>query len=128
MQQGPRVVVIGLDCGTPKLLFDDLNAEVPTLAKLMSEGMYGDLASITPPITVPAWACGMTGTVPGQLGLYGFRNRKDTTYEGLSIAHSGSIKKPAVWDALGAQGKRSVLMRIKSGETTKFVALRLGRA
>ena len=38
MQQGPRVVVIGLDCGTPKLLFDDLNAEVPTLAKLMARG------------------------------------------------------------------------------------------
>ena len=54
MQQGPRVVVIGLDCGTPKLLFDDLKPEVPTLAKLMGEGMYGDLASITPPITVPA--------------------------------------------------------------------------
>ena len=71
----------------------------------MGEGMYGDLASITPPITVPAWACGMTGTTPGQLGLYGFRNRKDTTYEGLSIAHSGSIKAPAVWDALGAAGQ-----------------------
>src|SRR6476619_1899009 len=112
MQQGPRVVVIGLDCGTPKLLFDDLNAEVPTLAKLMGEGMYGDLASIPPPITVPAWACGMTGTTPGQLGLYGFRNRKDTTYEGLSIVHSGSIKKPAVWDALGGQGKRSVLIGV----------------
>ena len=27
MQQGPRVVVIGLDCGTPKLLFDDLAGE-----------------------------------------------------------------------------------------------------
>ena len=26
------------------------------------------------------------------------------------------------------EGKRSVLMRVKSGETTKFVALRLGRA
>jgi len=65
MQQGPRVVVIGLDSEPPKLLFDDLNAEVPTLAKLMGEGMYGDLASITPPITVPAWACGMTGTTPG---------------------------------------------------------------
>ncbi len=87
MQQGPRVAVIGLDCGTPKLLFDDLHAEVPTIAKLMGEGMYGDLASITPPITVPAWACSMTGMVPGQLGIYGFRNRKDATYDGLSIAH-----------------------------------------
>jgi predicted AlkP superfamily phosphohydrolase/phosphomutase len=128
MQQGPRVVVIGLDCGTPKLLFDDLHAEVPTIAKLMGEGLYGDLASITPPITVPAWACGFTGTTPGQLGLYGFRNRKDTTYDGLSIAHSGSIKVPAVWDALGAQGKRSVLIGVPPSfpPPTEFPGWRVG--
>jgi predicted AlkP superfamily phosphohydrolase/phosphomutase len=112
MQQGPRVVVIGLDCGTPQLLFRDLQGEVPNIAKLMGEGAYGDLASITPPITVPAWACALTGKVPGQLGLYGFRNRKDTTYDGLAIAHSGSVKEPAIWDALGAQGKRSVLIGV----------------
>ena len=55
----------------------------------MQRGMWGDLASITPPITVPAWACAMTGKTPGQLGIYGFRNRKDTSYDGLSIATSG---------------------------------------
>jgi predicted AlkP superfamily phosphohydrolase/phosphomutase len=115
MQQGPRVVVIGLDSVPPKLLFDDLAAEVPTIAKLMGEGMHGPLASITPPITVPAWACSMTGRVPGQLGIYGFRNRKDASYDGLSIAHSGSVKEPAVWDALGAAGKRSVLIGVPPG-------------
>ena len=103
MQQGPRVAVIGLDCATPQLLFGDLASEVPNISKLMSEGMHGDLASITPPITVPAWACAMTGKTPGELGIYGFRNRKDTSYDGLSIVHSGSIKVPAVWDALGAR-------------------------
>ena len=40
-----------------------------------------------PPITVPAWACAMTGKTPGQLGIYGFRNRKDTSYDGLAVAH-----------------------------------------
>lgn len=112
MQQGPRVAVIGLDCATPQLLFHDLQAEVPNIAKLMGEGAYGNLASITPPITVPAWACAMTGKVPGQLGIYGFRNRKDTTYDGLAIAHSGSIKEPAVWDKLGEQGMRTVLIGV----------------
>ncbi|TMK90951.1 MAG: hypothetical protein E6G43_04630 [Actinobacteria bacterium] len=112
MQHGPRVAVIGLDCATPTLLFDDLRSEVPTIAKLMDNGMYGDLASITPPITVPAWACGMTGQTPGQLGIYGFRNRKDATYDGLSIVHSGSVKEPAVWDALGANGMRSLLIGV----------------
>jgi predicted AlkP superfamily phosphohydrolase/phosphomutase len=111
MQQGPRVVVIGLDCGTPKLLFDDLHAEVPTIAKLMGEGLYGDLASITPPITVPAWACGFTGTTPGQLGLYGFRHRKDTTYEGLSIATSGRSKCRR-WDALVLRASVLVLIGV----------------
>jgi predicted AlkP superfamily phosphohydrolase/phosphomutase len=115
MQQGPRVAVIGLDCATPQLLFDDLAAEVPNISKLMSEGMYGDLASVTPPITIPAWACAMTGKTPGELGIYGFRNRKDTSYEGLSIAHSGSIKAPAVWDAIGAQGKSSLLIGVPPG-------------
>ncbi len=112
MEQGPRVVVIGLDCATPSLLFDDLQAEVPTIAALMRRGMYGNLASITPPITVPAWACAMTGKTPGQLGIYGFRNRKDASYGRLSIAHAGSIQEPAVWDALGHHGMRSVLIGV----------------
>ncbi|MFM7718264.1 MAG: alkaline phosphatase family protein [Actinomycetota bacterium] len=111
MTQGPRVVVLGLDCGTPSLL-EDLRAETPNIHRLMERGMHGDLASITPPITVPAWACAMTGTTPGDLGIYGFRNRKDHTYDGLSIAHSGSVQRPAVWDELGARGMRSVLIGV----------------
>jgi predicted AlkP superfamily phosphohydrolase/phosphomutase len=112
MEQGPRVVVIGLDCATPQLMFHDLADEIPNLRKLMSNGMSGPLASITPPITVPAWACAMTGKTPGQLGIYGFRNRKDATYEGLSIATSDAIKEPAVWDLLGTKGLRSMLIGV----------------
>jgi predicted AlkP superfamily phosphohydrolase/phosphomutase len=115
MQQGPRVAVIGLDCGAPQLLFEDLAAEVPNLSKLFAEGMHGDLESITPPITVPAWACAMTGRTPGELGIYGFRNRKDTSYGGLQVATSLSVKDPAVWDVLGGQGKRSVLIGVPPG-------------
>ena len=109
---GPRVAVIGLDCGTPQLLFEDLADEVPNLRKLMESGMHGELASITPPITVPAWACAMTGKTPGQLGIYGFRNRRDTTYEGLAIATADAVREPAVWDLLGARGMRSLLIGV----------------
>ena len=112
MTDTPRVAVIGLDCGTPQLLFRDFEAETPNIHALMKRGMWGDLASITPPITVPAWACAMTGKTPGQLGIYGFRNRKDTSYEGLSIATSDAIKEPAVWDVLGAAGLRSLLIGV----------------
>ncbi len=109
---GPRVAVIGLDCAPAQLLFEDLADEVPNLRKLMESGMHGELESITPPITVPAWACAMTGKTPGQLGIYGFRNRKDTTYEGLSIATADAVREPAVWDLLGARGGRSLLIGV----------------
>ncbi len=121
MAQGPRVAVIGLDCGTPQLLFEDLVAEVPNISKLMTSGMYGELASITPPITVPAWACAMSGKTPGQLGIYGFRNRKDNTYDGLSIATSDAVKEPQVWDALGTRGMKSLLIGVPPSYPAKPV-------
>src|ERR687887_1330195 len=121
MAQGPRVAVIGLDCGTPQLLFGDLASEVPNIRKLMESGMYGELASITPPITVPAWACAMSGKTPGQLGIYGFRNRKDTTYDGLSIATSDKVTEPQVWDELGKRGYQSLLIGVPPGFPPKPV-------
>ena len=109
---GPRVAVIGLDCATPALLFDRLADEVPNIQALLDRSFRGELESITPPITVPAWACAMTGKTPGQLGIYGFRNRNDTTYDGLAIATSGSVREPAVWDVLGEAGKKSLLIGV----------------
>ena len=115
MEQGPRIAVLGLDCATPQLLFDQLADEVPTIAGLMRRGMHGSLESVTPPITIPAWACSMSGKTPGQLAVYGMRNRKDTSYEGLSIATSHSIREPQVWDALGERGLKSLLIGVPPG-------------
>src|SRR5438128_9981295 len=87
----------------------------------MDRGMHGGLASITPPITVPAWACSMTGKTPGQLGIYGFRNRKDNTYGGLSIATSDKVTEPAVWDELGRSGMKSLLIGVPPGYPPRAV-------
>ena len=123
--QGPRVAVIGLDCGTPQLLFDRLADEVPNINALMQRGMHGELASITPPITIPAWACSMTGKTPGQLAIYGMRNRKDTTYDGLSIASSLAVKEPAVWDVLGDRGLKSLLIGVPPGFPVRLYQARI---
>jgi predicted AlkP superfamily phosphohydrolase/phosphomutase len=109
------VAVIGLDCATPQLLFDQLAQEVPAINELMTRGMHGSLESVTPPITIPAWACSMSGMTPGQLAVYGMRNRKDTSYEGLSIATSHSIREPQVWDVLGGRGMKSLLVGVPPG-------------
>jgi predicted AlkP superfamily phosphohydrolase/phosphomutase len=121
MTDGPRIAVIGLDCGTPQLLFRDLVDDIPNIRSLIDRSFHGDLQSITPPITVPAWACAMTGKTPGQLGIYGFRNRKDSSYEGLSIATSLAVKEPAVWDLLGEAGKRSLLIGVPPAYPVKPV-------
>jgi predicted AlkP superfamily phosphohydrolase/phosphomutase len=115
------VAVIGLDCATPAMLFDRMAADVPNISRLLRDSLWGDLESITPPITVPAWACAMTGKTPGQLGIYGFRNRKDSTYDGLSIATSQAVQEPAVWDLLGQAGKKSLLIGVPPAYPVKPV-------
>jgi predicted AlkP superfamily phosphohydrolase/phosphomutase len=107
-----KVMVLGLDCAPPEHIFDRYAGDIPNLTKLRENGVWGPLESITPPITVPAWMCMMTSKDPGTLGIYGFRNRKDHTYEGLSFATSWAIKQPTVWDILSEAGKDSIVMSV----------------
>jgi predicted AlkP superfamily phosphohydrolase/phosphomutase len=109
---GRKVMVIGLDCAPPEHIFDEYAGDIPNLTKLRENGLYGPLESITPPITVPAWACMMTSKDPGTLGIYGFRNRKDHTYEGLEFATSFKVKEPTVWDILSEAGKDCIVMSV----------------
>jgi predicted AlkP superfamily phosphohydrolase/phosphomutase len=81
----------------------------------MSRGIWGRLESVIPPITVPAWMCMATSQDPGSLGVYGFRNRANYTYGGLGFVNSGSIRAPAIWDYLGNDGKRSIIMGVPPG-------------
>jgi len=107
-----RVLVIGLDCFTPQLAFDRYLGGMPHLRRLMDRGYWGKLRSCDPPITVPAWNCMMTSKDPGQLGFYGFRNRKDHSYEALYFANSLAVKEPTVWNLLSRKRMDSVLVGI----------------
>ena len=104
VEKDKKVFVIGLDCATPQLVFDKWHTELPNIKRLIDGGVYGELESIIPPITVPAWTCMMTSKDAGELGFYGFRNRKDYTYDGLSYANSLAIKDATVWDILSKAG------------------------
>lgn len=107
-----KVLVIGLDCFTPKLVFDQYLPRLPNLKALMETGYWGDLRSCEPPITVPAWTCMMTSKDPGQLGFYGFRNRKDHTYEALYFANSLAVREPTLWNLLSRNRMESVLIGV----------------
>jgi len=111
-EQDRRVLVIGLDCAEPSLVFERWRDDLPNLNCLMSQGAYGRLESSHPPITVPAWSSMMAGRDPGQLGFYGFRNRADYSYDQMRIASANAVQTPRVWDVLGAAGKRSILVGV----------------
>ena len=56
-----KLLVIGLDCATPKTLFEDFKNDCPNIKKLMNSGVYGKLKTCDPPITIPAWMVMATG-------------------------------------------------------------------
>jgi predicted AlkP superfamily phosphohydrolase/phosphomutase len=107
-----RALVIGLDCAPPQLVFERWREDLPTLRSLMERGRYGVLRSCDPPITVPAWACMTSSRSPGALGIYGFRNRRDRSYEGLTIADSRSVSAPRIWDVLSARGRSAIVIGV----------------
>jgi predicted AlkP superfamily phosphohydrolase/phosphomutase len=107
-----KVMIIGLDSAVPALVFERWWDELPNLRSLTHEGIWGELTSTHPPITVPAWSSMMSGLDPGELGFYGFRNRKDYSYDGYAIANANVVKTDRVWDILSRQGKRVILLGV----------------
>jgi len=107
-----KVLVIGLDCAEPSLVFDRWRDQLPSLQRLWSGGTYGRLESIIPCITVPAWASMMSSKDPGELGIYGFHNRPDHSYERMTIATAASVREPLVWDVLSQAGREVVTIGV----------------
>ncbi len=107
-----RVLIIGLDCAAPRFVFGPDAFDLPNIRALMDRGCWGPLESCHPPITVPAWACMMSGKDPGELGCYGFRNRADYSYNEMVTANGASIREPRVWDTLSRHGKRCIVIGV----------------
>src|SRR5882724_6378735 len=105
-----KICILGLDCAAPEVIFGD--ERLVNIRRLMDTGVYGRLESVNPPITVPAWMCMSTSQDPGSLGVYGFRNRSDHSYDKLAFANSTSIKALAMWDQLARQGKKSIIVGV----------------
>jgi len=107
-----RVLVVGLDCAPPELLFDHFADKLPNIKRMLDDGVYGKMESAHPPITIPAWMVMATSKNAGKLGVYGFRHRKPGTYDDIWLANSHSIKEKTVWDILGGHGKKVVVVGV----------------
>lgn len=79
-------IVFGIDGGEWNVV-DPLLAEghLPNLSRLVETGVRGELASIKPPVSPPAWNSIQTGTNPGKHGIYDFSSF-DERYRRRSVS------------------------------------------
>ena len=102
-----KLIVVGLDCLEPSYAFERWADHMPNLTKLRQRGVWARMRSTIPPITIPAWQCMVTGKDPGTLGMYGFRNRKNYSYDsfmfadGKMVEHWGYIEEMKMMQQLG---------------------------
>ncbi len=107
-----KLLILGLDCMTPQLVFDEWLDDLPTIKGIMSKGTFRPLFSTIPPITVPAWMSMMTSQDGGQLGMYGFRNRKSHDYEALYTVNANNVKAKTLWNHLSRNRLSSLVWGI----------------
>jgi predicted AlkP superfamily phosphohydrolase/phosphomutase len=105
MKKRNRVVLIGLGCATPQLMFERFADDRPTLTRLRVGALWGPLANVVPPITVPAWARMMSGQAPGDLGVYGSETEGRTIVARCNSRTRARFPVPRIWDTLSAVGR-----------------------
>jgi predicted AlkP superfamily phosphohydrolase/phosphomutase len=107
-----RVLLIGLDCAEPSLVFEAFRSDLPNLQRLARNGLWGRLESCHPPDAVPGWSCLMSGRDPGELGIYGMRNRVRRTYDPPALATSLDVAEKRIWQILAAEGRRCAVVGV----------------
>lgn len=110
----PRAVLIGLD-GVPYTLLQKLIAGgvTPNMGALAAAGpsRFKQMDASLPEISSVSWSSFMTGQNPARHGIYGFMDLKPGTYQ-LYFPSYPHLKAPALWDDLGRQGKRTVVINL----------------
>jgi predicted AlkP superfamily phosphohydrolase/phosphomutase len=114
-----KILVIGLDGAAPEILLED--DRLSNIRCLMEAGAFGRLESIVPPITVPAWQCMATSRDPGSIGVYGFRNRADRSYDKQAMVDSRTVGDLTIGDQVAREGKRSILVGVPPGYPARKV-------
>jgi predicted AlkP superfamily phosphohydrolase/phosphomutase len=107
-----RVWVIGLDGATWSLIKPWAEAgELPVLHRLMQDGAWGNLESTIQPLTPCAWSTFITGTNPGQHGLFDFTRRIPGSYR-VEIVNAGTRRGRSLWGLLGDAGRRVAVINV----------------
>jgi predicted AlkP superfamily phosphohydrolase/phosphomutase len=113
------VYVVGLDGADWSLLRPWAEeGTLPTVARILDEGVAGDLESTRPPVTFPAWKCYSTGKTPGKLGVYEWFAYDRATNE-ISANDATDFRSREYWDVLADRGHRAGVVNMPTTHPPK---------
>lgn len=96
----PKIIVIGLDGASLKLIKPWIDQGfLPHLQEIINDGVHGELRSVTPPMSPPAWTSFMTGQNPGKHGIFDFTGFKPGSYS-LEFFNAGKRCSQSLWGIL----------------------------
>ncbi len=109
-----RAVLLGLD-GTPCTLMRRFieDGTMPRMGEMARRGTLLQMDTSIPDISSVAWTSFMTGANPGRHGIYGFLDLQPNSYK-IYFPNSRHIKSQTLWDAVGSQGRRSIVINVPS--------------
>jgi predicted AlkP superfamily phosphohydrolase/phosphomutase len=111
-QQSPRVLVIGLDGATFRIMRPLLDAgRLPVLGRLIAEGASGILKSTIPPHSSVAWPSFATGKNPGKHGVFYVLNTIPGSYQ-RRLVNSQSVRALTLWDLLSLRQRTVGIMDV----------------
>lgn len=101
---GSRLMVIGLDGADWRVIDPLLRAgQLPTLAKLIQDGVRARLKSVDPILSPVVWTTAATGFLPSEHGILDFLVRDTRTGKEVPVT-SRHRKVKAVWNLLSDSG------------------------
>ena len=109
---------------------------MPRVGERIAAAHLRSMRASLPEISSVSWTSFMTGTQPGEHGVFGFTDIRPDTY-GLTFPTFPQVPVPTIWDRLGERGKRSLVINqpatyparpIPGALVSGFVAIDLRRS
>jgi tetratricopeptide (TPR) repeat protein len=101
-----RLLLIGWDAADWDVITPLMEAgRMPHLARMVKEGVSGNLASLRPCLTPLLWTTIVTGHTADRHGILGFAEPLPDK-SGIVASRSTTRRVPALWNMLGARGRR----------------------
>ncbi|HKZ57629.1 MAG TPA: alkaline phosphatase family protein [Thermodesulfovibrionales bacterium] len=107
-----KVLVLGLDGATLDLIVPWVKTgNLPIFAKIMKEGVYGELQSTIHPMSSVAWPSFMTGMNPGKHGIFDVTEQAPNSYE-ITFTSGASRFGKTMWKILSDAGKKVGIINV----------------